>query len=128
MKVKKYRKDYPYQKYKKSYFDRMTRTLWGDYDENGRYIPWRFIIWSVKYGVASSKYTKKDGKGIISFIDKKIFEEYIKPWIVATKSQRRQLREMNLDYSEIVKKELFIAKSKYTIYLDKKYNYWKRFK
>lgn len=126
--MKKYRKNYPYKKYKKAYFDRLTRNLWGDYDENGVYIPWRFIIWSVKYGVSSSKFTKKDGKGIISFIDKDVFEKYIKPWICMTKSQRRKMREMGLDYSSIVKLALKGAKMKYEIYLWKKYKYDKSFK
>ena len=128
MKIKKYKKNYPYKKYKKAYYDRLTRKLWGDYDDNSRFIHWRFIVWSVKYGVASSKYTKKDGKGIISFIDKDIFETYIKPWICATKSERKQLRKLGLDYSTIVKKELRIAKSRYTIYLDEKYGDFITFK
>ena len=126
--MKKYRKNYPYKKYKKAYFDRLTRNLWGEYDENDTYIPWRFIIWSVKYGVSSSKYTRKDGKGIISFIDKEIFETYVKPWICATKSQRKQLRNMNLDYVKLVKKALRVAKNAYTIYISKKYDDFIEFK
>lgn len=126
--MKRYRKNYQYKKYKKAYFDRLTRNLWGDYDENGAYIPWRFIIWSVKYGVSSSKFTKRDGKGIISFIDKDVFEKYIKPWICMTKSQRRKMREMDLDYSSIVKLALKGAKMQYEIYLWEKYKYDKKFK
>jgi len=63
-----------YQRYKKIRGEQGLRNLWGYYDENGTYIPWRFIVWSCKYGFAQSKYTKKDGKGIISFIDKDVFE------------------------------------------------------
>lgn len=117
-----------YIRYKKPRGERMLRDMWGDYDANGTYIPWRFIVWSCKYGFAQSKFTKIDGKGIISFIDNDIFEKYIKPWICMTKSQRRQMREVGLDYSVIVKKALYGAKMKYQIYLDEKYNYWKEFK
>ena len=119
---------YKYQRYKKIRGERMLRDMWGDYDENGTYIPWRFIVWSCKYGFAQSKFTKKDGKGIISFIDKDIFEKYIKPWICMTKSQRREMRNVNLDYSKIVNKSLYAAKLQYQIYLKEKYNYWKEYK
>ena len=117
-----------YVRYKKSRGEQILRDMWGYYDDNGTYIPWRFIVWSCKYGFAQSKFTKVDGKGIISFIDNDIFEKYVKPWICMTKSQRRQMREAGLDLSAIVKNALHIAKMKYQIYLDEKYNYWREFK
>lgn len=45
-----------------------------------------------------------------------------------TKSQRREMRKMNLDYNRIIKKALYGAKMKYQIYLNEKYNYWKEYK
>ena len=117
-----------YQRYKKIRGEQMLRNLWSYYDENGTYIPWRFIVWSCKYGFAQSKYTKKDGKGIISFIDKEVFEKYIKPWVCMTKSEHRKMREAGLDYSPIVKLALKVAKMQYEIYLWEKYKYDKKFK
>ena len=117
-----------YQKYKKTRGERMLRDMWGNYDENGTYIPWRFIVWSCKYGFASSKYTKKDGKGFISFIDNNKFEKYVKPWVCMTKSQHKKMREMKLDYGKLVNKILRCAKNDYTIYLYNKYEYFKEFK
>lgn len=117
-----------YQKYKKSKAELALRNLYGYYDDNGNFIPWRFVVWSCKYGCSSSKYTKVDGKGIISMIDKDIFEKYVKPWVCATKSQRKELRKVGLDYSKVVKLVMHLAKSKYEIYLWEKYNYDKKFK
>ena len=44
---RKYNKvNYPYQRYKKIRGEHMLRDMFGDYDDNGRYIPWRYIVWS----------------------------------------------------------------------------------
>ena len=45
-----------------------------------------------------------------------------------TKSQKREMRNVNLDYSTIVNKSLYAAKLQYQIYLKEKYNYWKEYK
>jgi len=126
---RKYNKvNYPYQRYKKIRGERMLRDMFGDYDDNGQYIPWRYIVWSCKYGFAQSKFTKRDGKGIISFIDPEKFEKYVKVWICATKSQRKQIREALPDFHTIVKLLIRNAKLDYTNYLFKKYHYYRKYK
>lgn len=124
---KQTKKNYPYQRYKKIRGEQALRTLFGECDENGTYIPWRYIVWSCKYGFAQSKFTRMDGRGIVSFIDDEYFEKYVKPWVCMTRAQRKMIRQSCPAFCTIVKKAMRIAKLEYSYYLAKKYNYYREY-
>ena len=100
MRRKKHNYIYPHFK-----FDRNAANAWNDMayetwlimDEGmDKPYPQRFHNFIFKYGTIRNK---KLGHSILHYMNKDDFEKYVKPWVLATKSERKKVRRLNYPFN-----------------------------